>query len=73
MAKYKKPKGMSLSEIKVLSGKQIYSADKWARLRHSEHIVKISMLGKTKKGKKGVQHEIIFNDGSKRKSIKVFF
>jgi len=72
MAKYKKPKGMSLSEIKALSGKQIYSTDKWARLRHSEHIVKISML-ETVKGKKGVQYEIIFNDGSKRKSIKVFF
>ena len=64
---------MSLSEIKALSGKQIYSSDKWKRLRHSEHIVKISMLGKKVKGKKGVQYKIIFNDGSKRKSIKVFF
>jgi len=73
MATYKKPQGLSLSEIKALSGKQIYSTDKWGRLRHSEHIVSISMLGKKVKGKKGVQQEVIFNDGSKRNSIKVFF
>lgn len=73
MSTYKKPKGMSLSEIKKISGTQIYSPDKYARLRHSKHIVSISNLGKKQKGKKGWVHQAIFNDGKKRKSIKFFF
>ena len=73
MGTYKKPKGMSLSEIKTLSGKQIYSSDRFDRLRHSKHIIRISMLGKKVKGKKGVQHEVIFNDNDKRKAIKIFW
>jgi hypothetical protein len=69
-----KNKGLSLKEIESLSGKQIYSPEKWKKLRSSKYIYSISNLGIEKKGKKGVMYRIIFEDkNKKRKEINVFF
>lgn len=64
-------KGFSLSEIKALEDESIIdTSETWYRLRHSPHIVSVSMTGKITK--KGISHTVIFNDNEKRNSINVY-